>query len=68
MLYVHQIYQTETCINVILILTVSPLSDYKNPSPGVSKRKLRELCPRGSSVLLLSMFTGLHAMCVLYRL
>lgn len=29
-------------MNVILILTISPLSDYKNSSPSVSKRKLSQ--------------------------
>lgn len=34
--YMHM-YQTETFINTVLILTVFPLSDYKNPFPYVAK-------------------------------
>lgn len=34
--YTHM-YQTETSINKVLILTVFPLSDYKNPFPYMAK-------------------------------
>lgn len=48
MIYVPQIYQTETSMNVILILTLFPLGDYRNHSPGRARRMLpvQEFSPR----------------------
>lgn len=67
-MYIKSIKQT--AINMILILTVFSLSDYKNPSPGVAKRKLpvREIPLGGSPVSSLSMFLCLYATCILYHL
>lgn len=63
------LYQTETSIYKILILTVFPLSGIKTlHQVWLRVLPVEKFLLRGFPALLLSMLTNLHAICILYHL